>query len=449
MSPSYDMGMPMEMGTPVDMGSPIETPMEGTIVDDAMMAVPMADGFDQNYDQGTVIEPASPAPIEETAPMEQSTVEPEQPFDSASANAPPVPSEPNPAVSESAVAEPEMAEPAVAPEPEPDPTTDTDDDDLFGSPADEMPTDPMPADEPADDMNADDLFGGSDDTAPAQPMDSVEDDLFGGSSNDAPVEAETSMDDLFGDPPADAPVDEPAGGMDDLFGDPPADSGDAMPNSDEQPSIDDLFGDSSSQDDSNIESMVSEETSAEDLFGTPEPSDMTSDEIFDAPSQEASEEADSDFNIDDLFGAASAPTENVVADVSVDSNVIEELPAPADEVAVQEVATQEVAVQEVATQEVATQEVATQEVAVQVVSKSVMPTDALDETRIRTWIDNTGVYHVEGRLIEIAGDHVRLLKANGRTCTVPNSRLCQADAAYVDSIREQADSSRLAMLTSK
>ena len=168
--------------------------------------------------------------------------------------------------------------------------------------------------------------------------------------------------------------------------------------------------------------MISEDTSVDDLFGSSE----SSDELFDAPSETPTEEAESDFDIDDLFGKTSTP---------------------ADEAAVNEVAAVEAAADEVAAVENVDEDSA--EASVQVVSKKTMPTDGLAKTRSRTWIDNTGVYHVEGRLIEIAADHVRLLKTNGRTCTVPNSRLCEADAAYVNSIRQQSDSSRLAMLTSK
>ncbi|WP_353620937.1 SHD1 domain-containing protein [Rhodopirellula sp. JC639] len=73
----------------------------------------------------------------------------------------------------------------------------------------------------------------------------------------------------------------------------------------------------------------------------------------------------------------------------------------------------------------------------------------LDETHIRTWIDNTGKYQVEGRLIEINRDNVRLFKSNGRTCTVPFQRLCPADASYVESIRDAVKQSRLPLLSSK
>jgi hypothetical protein len=74
---------------------------------------------------------------------------------------------------------------------------------------------------------------------------------------------------------------------------------------------------------------------------------------------------------------------------------------------------------------------------------------SLNDTRTRTWIDDTGSFRTDGRLMEIHSDTIRLLKTNGRTCTVPRSRLCEADIAYVDSVQRQLDASRLAMLSSK
>ncbi|MCO8121812.1 SHD1 domain-containing protein [Stieleria sp. TO1_6] len=88
-------------------------------------------------------------------------------------------------------------------------------------------------------------------------------------------------------------------------------------------------------------------------------------------------------------------------------------------------------------------------VSVQVVST--VPIDSVDplgSTHVRTWIDNTGKFQVQGRLIEITSEYVRLLKSNGRTCTVPAGRLCPADATYVDSIRDQVKLSRVPLLSS-
>jgi hypothetical protein len=86
---------------------------------------------------------------------------------------------------------------------------------------------------------------------------------------------------------------------------------------------------------------------------------------------------------------------------------------------------------------------------IQVVSSVTPRIDSLADTKVRTWIDNTGRFRTEGRLIEIEDDGVRLLKTTGKTCTVPNSRLSDADAAYVASVVQQLETSRLAMLSSK
>jgi hypothetical protein len=53
---------------------------------------------------------------------------------------------------------------------------------------------------------------------------------------------------------------------------------------------------------------------------------------------------------------------------------------------------------------------------------------------MRTWIDNTGNFTVNGKLIAILDGKIRLLKENGKTCTVPMRRLSQLDAEYVQVI---------------
>jgi hypothetical protein len=84
---------------------------------------------------------------------------------------------------------------------------------------------------------------------------------------------------------------------------------------------------------------------------------------------------------------------------------------------------------------------------VRVVDAEVAAVHSLDSTPYRVWIDNTGRYSTEGRLIKITKDYVRLLKRNGRTCTVPHERLGDADAAYVEAIAEELAKSRLALLS--
>jgi hypothetical protein len=53
---------------------------------------------------------------------------------------------------------------------------------------------------------------------------------------------------------------------------------------------------------------------------------------------------------------------------------------------------------------------------------------------MRTWNDNTGNFTVNGKLIAILDGKVRLLKDNGKTCTVPMRRLSPEDAEYVQLI---------------
>ena len=41
------------------------------------------------------------------------------------------------------------------------------------------------------------------------------------------------------------------------------------------------------------------------------------------------------------------------------------------------------------------------------------------------------MYGTEGRLVQIGDSTIRILKVNGRHCTVPFDRLSQRDLAYV------------------
>ena len=57
-----------------------------------------------------------------------------------------------------------------------------------------------------------------------------------------------------------------------------------------------------------------------------------------------------------------------------------------------------------------------------------------EQLATRHWVDNTGNFEVDARLIEILDGKVRLLKDNGATCTVALRRLSAADADYVQQI---------------
>ena len=57
--------------------------------------------------------------------------------------------------------------------------------------------------------------------------------------------------------------------------------------------------------------------------------------------------------------------------------------------------------------------------------------DASHRPHLRWWTDNTGQFRTEGRLVEVQDEAVRLLKTNGKFCTVPRSRLSAPDRNYV------------------
>ena len=60
---------------------------------------------------------------------------------------------------------------------------------------------------------------------------------------------------------------------------------------------------------------------------------------------------------------------------------------------------------------------------------------ALQESSVRQWTDDTGLFSVRGRLIAILDDKVRILKETGRTTTVPMTRLSRADQKYVEGFK--------------
>jgi hypothetical protein len=53
---------------------------------------------------------------------------------------------------------------------------------------------------------------------------------------------------------------------------------------------------------------------------------------------------------------------------------------------------------------------------------------------VRKWIDDTGRYSTMGRLAAISPNAIRILKNNGRFCTVTYDRLSSADFDYVQAI---------------
>jgi hypothetical protein len=59
------------------------------------------------------------------------------------------------------------------------------------------------------------------------------------------------------------------------------------------------------------------------------------------------------------------------------------------------------------------------------------PSTPLDQQEWRNWTDHTGSFRIRARLIEVGPFHLVLLKENGRTTTLPISRLSTEDAVYL------------------
>jgi len=392
---------------------------EGIIIEQPIYGestiVPMAEG---HVIEGEIMEaPAMPAedstqvapPVPAESEVEQPAIEPQadpaanaevedpMPIEEPAEEAPVVePPAEEPVMEEPAVEEPVAEEPAVE-EPAADLFPAEDNPFPQDAPAEEAPAFDMPAeDAPVEEAPADDAFGdlfGGEAEMPAEPAtpdvqtpdtQSV-DDLFGGDAAPAdPVMPET---------PAETPADD---GFGDLFGgeaEAPAD----MPA--EQPA-DDGFG---------------------DLFGGE----------AEAPAEEAMPQKG---GLDGLFDDA-APAEDAPADGGGLDDLFGDPPAEdTSESAIDDLFSQ-------GKQKLADSEV-TQVVTEKKVAKSV---DVLDSTKTRTWIDNTGNWGTDGRLVEVRENEIQILKTNGRTCTVPMERLSDADRAYVDSIRAQVSEFLFAM----
>jgi hypothetical protein len=56
----------------------------------------------------------------------------------------------------------------------------------------------------------------------------------------------------------------------------------------------------------------------------------------------------------------------------------------------------------------------------------------LSSNEHRQWVDNTGNYSCQGRLVKFLDGKVQLLKENGRTTTVALARLSAADLEFVE-----------------
>jgi hypothetical protein len=115
-------------------------------------------------------------------------------------------------------------------------------------------------------------------------------------------------------------------------------------------------------------------------------------------------------------------------------------PSPAEEPAVAEPAVAEPVVAEPAVEEPAVAEPAAEAPAAPPKPDAAEPSGAepsADTARTapveprRRWIDAAGAHATVGSLVDVRGDRVEILKANGRTITVPIDRLSDFDRDYV------------------
>jgi hypothetical protein len=71
------------------------------------------------------------------------------------------------------------------------------------------------------------------------------------------------------------------------------------------------------------------------------------------------------------------------------------------------------------------------------VTLDLQPAPTTDLLRIsRTWHDNTGLFQVDAKLVVIFADSVRLLKSNGKFCTLPIRRLSEEDRNFVEHVAQ-------------
>ncbi|MEQ1824963.1 MAG: SHD1 domain-containing protein, partial [Pirellula sp.] len=80
---------------------------------------------------------------------------------------------------------------------------------------------------------------------------------------------------------------------------------------------------------------------------------------------------------------------------------------------------------------------------------SFVPPPNFNGAEFRNWIDNTGAYAVKARLSVIYIDKVKLLKENGKFTTVPLSRLCEKDFAYVQWVANNLTGEQASMMVKK
>ena len=260
---------------------------------------------------------------------------------------------------------------------------------MFGTePAKPAPAKPAPA--------ADDLFG----TEPAKP---------------APAKPAPAADDLFGTEPAKPAPAKPAPAADDLFGTAPAKRAPAADKSTktdpDEPSLDELF---------KLDGQAKPAP-------VPKKGEPSLDELFEKPISTTTDEASqSNNNTDDAQSFDKLFSSPVVAT---------EQPKQLQPAAVDTVTLPTESVPDPIETKTTTSDAVDSQPYLELDKLfgvgSFTPPPQFDGAEYRQWVDNTGAYSIKARLTVIYSDKIKLTKENGKTTTVPLSRLSGADFGYV------------------
>lgn len=273
-------------------------------------------------------------------------------------------------------------------------------------PADVVPADVVPADSVIDIPK----------DAPEPPEVPAGDDMLEPLTED--------LSDVFSETPAEVetePVTEDLPLTDDVADDLPDDS--------------DLFGDTPATDtpaadtpaaDTPAADTPATDTDLDDLFGdTP---------AADAPATDTPATPAADTDLDDLFGGDEAPAADATpADApAADTTPAADTPAGGDTPAGEDEPADEGGIDDLFNDDEAPNGDALEDL-FSGISTTEVHEVSLDASNspIRAWADNTGLYETRGRLVYIAKDHIKLLKDNGKECTVQMRRLSKKDRQHV------------------
>ena len=265
---------------------------------------------------------------------------------------------------------------------------------------------------------ADDLFG----TEPAKPA----------PAEPAPAKPAPAADDLFGSEPAKPAPAKPAPAADDLFGTAPAKPAPAKPapaadkstkTAPDEPSLDELF---------KVDGQAKPAL-------VPKKGEPSLDELFEKPISTTTDEASQSNNnkddaqsFDKLFSSP-VPATKQLQPAAVDTVTLptESVPDPIE------------------TKTTTSDAVDSQpylELDKLFGVGSFTPPPQFDGAEYRQWVDNTGADSIKARLTVIYSDKIKLTKENGKTTTVPLSRLSGADFGYVQWVVSSLTGEQTSML---